>query len=456
MSAYFQPIAKKAINFLRIVLFKLRILYYFILFTLRGDKRKSPEKLAKIRERRFQKLKKQLLKSPYYKEYVQEPMKLEDFPVIDKEIFMDHFDSINSRGIKKKDALEIAFKAEQSRDFSPSLHGITVGLSTGTSGNKGIFLVSKKEKAQWVAAMLDRVVGFSTKKRKIAFFLRANSSLYEASNSRLLSFNFFDLMAPFEQNFQRLNQLHADILIAQPSALRLIANSYQEQNIIPGFSKVISVAEVLESNDRSYLESVFQLQLDEVYQCTEGFLAFSCPHGNLHLNEDFLIIEKDYLDEDKKRYSPIITDLYRETQAVIRYKLNDILVQGIKCSCGCNFDVIEKIEGRTDDLIQLKNKAGKAINIFPDFFSRAISIASDQISYYELIQKKENSLSLYVEHHGNEEEIQHNLQKQIRDLLARFEVEHTEIQFIQSPELKKGQKLRRIRNEYIQTSENKS
>ena len=65
------------------------------------------------------------------------------------------------------------------------LGNITVGLSSGTSGSRGIFLASNIERARWVACVLDRVIGFSLKKRKVAFFLRANSNLYSAVQSSI-------------------------------------------------------------------------------------------------------------------------------------------------------------------------------------------------------------------------------------------------------------------------------
>ena len=44
--------------------------------------------------------------------------------------------------IFKKEAEDFAIMAEKTRIFSPKLKGITVGLSSGTSGKRGIFLVS--------------------------------------------------------------------------------------------------------------------------------------------------------------------------------------------------------------------------------------------------------------------------------------------------------------------------
>ena len=84
---------------------------------------------------------------------------------------MKNFNGINTKGIDVKQAIEVATRSEKSRNFSPTLNGLTVGLSTGTSGNKGLFLVSKQERAMWVALILQRIIGWKFRKRKIAFFL---------------------------------------------------------------------------------------------------------------------------------------------------------------------------------------------------------------------------------------------------------------------------------------------
>ena len=72
--------------------------------------------------------------------------------------------------------------------------------------------------------------------------------------------------------------------------------------------KVISVAEVLEPQDRELLRNVFH-NVGEIYQATEGFLASTCRCGTLHLNEEFVHIEPQWLDEH--RFVPIVTDFTR-------------------------------------------------------------------------------------------------------------------------------------------------
>lgn len=421
------------------------ILYYLLLFLLRSDHRKTRIRLKRTQTKRFMALLNHLMRSPFYRDIAKDG-RLEAFPIISKEAFMANFDDINTLGIKRDDALKVALEAERTRDFSKLLNGVVVGLSTGTSGNKGIFLAGEKERAQWAAAIIQRVVGIPFRPKTVAFFLRANSKLYESANSRLLQFNFFDLMNDHNANFKRLNGLKADILVAQPSALMKIAGSYTQHKLIPGFKKVISVAEVLEENDRKYLQEVFGLRLDEVYQCTEGFLACSCKHGKLHFNEDFLIVEKDYIDQQRTRYRPIITDLYRKTQPIVRYRLDDILIHGGLCKCGSHFEVIERIEGRCDDIIRLPDASGNMTDIFPDFLSRAITISSEEITDYVLCQTGANTLEIYIS--PDSELIRKAVIESIKGLFLKFDIQQVEINFTGTGIKEPNVKLRRIRNEY--------
>ena len=302
-----------------------------------------------------------LTRSPLYRDRV--PAALDAFPVQQKAEFMRDFNDINTCGLALKDAMQVAVDSETSRDFEPTIQGITVGLSSGTSGNRGLFLASTGERAIWVAAVLQRILGWSFKKRKIAFFLRANSNLYSSVQSNLLSFEYFDLLKPVQEHLERIQQVQPDIVVGQPSLLVRLAEAQSTGRICLQPTRIFSVAEVLSEEDEAMISRAFGIRVDQVYQCTEGLFGQTCAHGTLHLNEDWLIVEKEWLDDT--RFIPIITDLKRESQPVIRYRMNDILHAGT-CTCGSKMQAISRIEGRMDDVLEL------AVHHFPDFIRRAI------------------------------------------------------------------------------------
>ena len=421
--------------------FKLKILYN--LMEIKILKFLFKNNIKKIQKIRWNLLLKKISDSPFYNSYI--TSSFENFPVLEKKDFLKNFDLINTKSIKYVNAVKVALKAENTRNFKPSINDITVGLSTGTSGNKSVFLASENERAYWTAAVIDRVLGWSFKKRKIAVFLRANSNLYESVNSKWINFNFFDLLISNEKNLERLQSLDPTILVAQTSMLLVIADAVQNKGLKINPDKIISVAEVLSNEDKGYLEKIFCKKIHQVYQCNEGFLAHTCEKGNLHFNEDFLIIEKEYLDTEKKRFYPIITDLERITQPVIRYKLDDIIHEKFDCDCSLNSTAIEMIEGRKDDALKFLNSMGKEVVVFPDFIRRAIVFSDDNIINYSLTQIKENTVNLFVD--GKLEYFE-KAKKSIVELLEKFKISDIHIHKVDTLDHIKGTKLRRIKNEF--------
>lgn len=91
-------------------------------------------------------------------------------PVVDKQLMMDHFATFNTQGIEREAAMSVALEAERSRDFHPTLGDITIGLSSGTSGHRGLFLVSPREQAGWAGIILARVLHQYVAGLQVVFF----------------------------------------------------------------------------------------------------------------------------------------------------------------------------------------------------------------------------------------------------------------------------------------------
>lgn len=314
------------------------------------------------------------------------------FPTIDKSVMMAHFDSLNTAGIAKAQAFAVAEAAEASRDFKPAIGNVTIGLSSGTSGNRGLFLVDRRERAGWAGAVLGKMLPGSLLSRcSIAFFLRANSNLYESVRSRRLSFAFYDLLDPLPDQLKRLERQRPDVIAAPPSVLRRLAEAARSGNLLTKPKRIISVAEALDPLDREYIEEAFGQTVHQIYQCTEGFLGCTCPYGTLHLNEDLVYIEKEYVPGKDRTFVPIVTDFSRTTQPIVRYRLNDLLTESEQpCPCGSPFTAIERIEGRCDDIFYATgsrvDEDEALVTIYPDFVTRAIIGASPAIAQYRAIQ----------------------------------------------------------------------
>lgn len=320
-------------------------------------------------------------------------------PIIDKQVMLAHFEQFNGAGIRLEDATACALEAESSRDFRPELGGVTVGLSSGTQGPRGAFMVSRPERLKWAGIMLARVLTpamlmqlvLGRRPLKVAFFMRANSNLYTTLASRRIDFRFYDLLEGVEPHLAALQAHAPDILVAPSRALGWLAGARLAGRLTLAPAKLIAVAEVLEPDDRRRAEQAFGRPVHQLYQCTEGFLAYTCPHGVLHMNEEYVHIEQEWLDEQKTRFTPVITDFTRSTQHFIRYRLNDVLrVRQAPCPCGNAALALDAVEGRSDDILWLPALKDRQLRpLFPDAVRHAVSVAPEALPDYRIEQHGE-------------------------------------------------------------------
>lgn len=263
----------------------------------------------------------------------------------------------------------------------PLLGNISVGLSSGTSGQRGLFITSPHERDAWAGILLAKLLpnGLRTKEC-IALILRANNQLYGTLNkSKKIQFHFLDLLEPFETTVSVLNQLQPTILVAPASVLVELAHT-PRLKIYP--KKIVSVAEVLEAQDILTLTDTFSCPVSQVYQCTEGFLGISDPISQrIIMNEEFLLIEKEWLDET--RFVPIITDFMRSSQPIVRYRLDDILVAD-KLTPSVYTQLIA-IEGRLGDVCYGQS-GERRVPIFADLLRQCVARYPETIDDYQITQ----------------------------------------------------------------------
>ncbi|HEY7355465.1 MAG TPA: F390 synthetase-related protein [Ktedonobacterales bacterium] len=363
--------------------------------TLRGPS------LARYQERRAQQIVAYAAQhAPFYREHWagHDLRDWRGLPTVDKRLMMTNFDMFNTCGISREAAMDVALRAERTRDFRPTLDGITVGLSSGTSGHRGLFVASPAEQAGWAGAILARTLHRFQGHLRVAFFLRSNNQLYEQIGGLFIQFRYFDLMLPLADAIAALNDFQPHIIVGPPSLLGYLAEARGRGFLRALPERLISVAEVLEPQDRDQLAVAFDAPVHQIYQCTEGLLAVSCAAGSLHLQEDIVAMQFEPLaGDDGERVTPILTDLWRRTQPIIRYRLNDVLqLDPQPCRCGSSFRVIRAIEGRCDDICHFESRAGGTRPFFPDTIRRMVLLASSEIEDYQVIQEHCGHLRIHL------------------------------------------------------------
>ncbi len=117
------------------------------------------------------------------------------------------------------------------------------------------------------------------------------------------------------------------------------------------------------------IESRMGIAAHEHYGLTELMgpgVGFTCEAGTLHLNEDHVLAE--VIDPETEEPLPlgekgelVFTSLQRQAMPMIRYRTRDITrLKRITCACGREFLSMEKVTGRSDDMMIVSG-----VNVFP-------------------------------------------------------------------------------------------
>jgi putative adenylate-forming enzyme len=345
--------------------------------------------------------------APFYRGFTGSDLNL--LPIVDKSTTLAQFPAFNTRGLSLREATHAALAAEQASDWPEGFEaGLTAGLSSGTQGPRGVFLASSAERATWAGILLARTLDSKLLKDlltrraplRVAFFLRANSSLYTTLKSRRVDFRFFDLQRGAVEHAAPLTQFKPDVLVAPASVLAWLAGESLAGRVEISPRRVISVAEVLEPDDAEQIRAAFGKTVHQLYQCTEGFLAYTCEHGVLHLNEEFVHVEPEWIDESHTRFVPVITDFTRRTQMFVRYRLNDILsVRTEPCACGRVTRTLASIDGRLDDVLWLPSADRTCLlPLFPDVLRHTFTRDVPNMGDYRIEQHGD---TLHLATHGD-------------------------------------------------------
>lgn len=274
---------------------------------------------------------------------------LADFPVMSPEALREDFDRWNTLGLKRAEA-EAAAAAGETGGLGEVRPGIVAGFSSGTSGRPGLFVTSPAERAAWVGHILARLLPADAllHPTRIALCLRADNRLYgDVATAGSIRFLFVGLDVPAPERSERLRAFAPDVLIAPTQVLADLARRADGHRQL---RRLFYGAEPMGESERGWIAAALGVRPDPIYQATEGFIGAACRLGTLHLNEDVLIIEREPVP-GTSRFLPIVTDLRRTTQPMIRVRLPDLLEPlATPCPCGSSLAAVHPVEGRLEDV----------------------------------------------------------------------------------------------------------
>ncbi len=305
---------------------------------------------------------------------------LTDLPIVDKATLMADFAAFNTAGVTAEMGWAAFAEDRMVGDY-------VVGASTGTSGNRGLFVISQAERFRWLGTILAKALpGFWREQHRVAILLPLNTPLYDSANRlRRLSLKFFDLSGDWAAGLQGFDPT---VIIAPPKILRNLAE--QKMSLTP--RKIYAGAEQLDPLDRAVIEAHFGLTLGQIYMATEGLFAVSCTHGTLHLCQDTMHFELPPVGDGDLR-EVIISDFSRQVQIMARYRMNDLIRLAPDCPCGSLLQPLAEVVGRMDDCFVL---GPDKVMLTPDVIRNAVVDSDRRITDFRVVQTGDSVVSLQV------------------------------------------------------------
>ncbi len=184
----------------------------------------------------------------------------------------------------------------------------------------------------------------------------------------------------------------------------------------------ITNAEPLYEYQRQTISEAFGCPVRETYGMAEIVAAASeCEHGSLHQWPDTGIIETGSANEDDPA-DLICTGLVNADMPLVRYRVGDSgKLSNEKCTCGRTLPLIEKIEGRSDDLLYTAD--GRRIGRLDPIFKGGLPVREAQI-----IQESLTGLKvLYVPDGNFHRDALNDLTERIRDRMGDIAVDYEEV-----------------------------
>ncbi len=203
-----------------------------------------------------------------------------------------------------------------------------------------------------------------------------------------------------KRQVQVLQDFGTTILACTPSYALLIAETAAEMGVdihsLPLKAGVFG-AEPWSENMRTQVEELLGVKALDIYGLSEvlgpGVASeCECQYG-LHVNEDHFLIE--IVDPETLQPLPdgetgevVFTTLTKEGIPVIRYRTRDIsrVIPG-ECSCGRTFRRMERVTGRSDDMIIVRG-----VNVFPSQIEQVLTGIPGVAPHYQVVLRKKGSM----------------------------------------------------------------
>ena len=296
---------------------------------------------------------------------------------------------------------------------NPKGEGVRIHSSSGTTGNPTLVVYSKKDLDNWanLVARCLYMVGIRNTdvfQNSSGYGMFTGGLGFQYGAEKLGALTVPAAAGNSKRQIKFITDFGTTALHAIPSYAVRLAEVFKEEGLDPIQSTLRTLvigAEPHTDKQRKIIENLLGVKAYNSYGMTEmngPGVAFECKEQNgMHLWEDSYLVE--IIHPDTGEVLPVgeigelvLTTLNREMMPLIRYRTRDLTrVLPYACPCGRTHLLIDRITGRSDDMIIIKG-----VNIFPMQIEKVLmsypELSSNYLITLDKIDKQE-SLTVEVE-----------------------------------------------------------
>ena len=203
-----------------------------------------------------------------------------------------------------------------------------------------------------------------------------------------------------QKQIQLIQDFNTTVVHITPSYALHLVEVVQENGIDPhdlALKKAYIGAEPHSESTRRKIEDQYGIDAYNSYGLSEmngPGVSFECTcKDGMHTWEDFYIVE--IIDPKTEKVLPdgeegelVLTHLNREAMPIIRYRTRDLTrIIPEECACGRTHRRIERIKGRSDDMIIVGG-----VNVFPSQIESVLMNIPEVGNNYQIVLDREESL----------------------------------------------------------------
>lgn len=407
--------------------------------------------------------------SPYYRElYDDLPERIESpelLPVTDQKKLMDRFDDwCVDRAITLKGAT--VFAEDPSLIGERFLGRYTLLTTSGTTGTRGVFVLDDRSMAvtnamafrmltAWLSAGdLARILFGRGRMAMVMatgghFASAVAAARLQKSQGRRLEVLSVHMRLP--ELVAGLNQFRPVLLAPYASMAALLASEQEAGRLRINPVLLALSAEGLPEGEYDRVARAFKAKVGNSYAATEcPFFSYSCEHGWLHVNSDWVAFEPvdaDYrpVPPGKPAHTVLISNLANRVQPILRYDLGDsVLQQAEPCRCGNPLPAI-RVQGRSAEVLMFHTDGGDRVTIAPLAFA-TVADRTPGLQMFQIVQTAPRSLRVRLQSQdADADRVWATVQTEIKRLFAEHGLDHVALERAEEPpEQSKGGKFRQV------------